>query len=207
MSGFIFRLDYYTSIYSRACSTRAGKIKYLGICECSAATLRRAHAVHPMSAVQTEYSLAELTIEQNGLLAAAKELGVAVVPFAPLGKGVLTGQYVCLPIASSYRPPVFTSGFYRKVRMTSPRAMLGANIRGMATDSWEGSPHPDLITCRFSKENFPNVNKLAAGLHDIGKRYDASAGQTSLAWLLGQGDNIIPIPGTKKLKVSPSHRI
>ena len=66
----------------------------MGICECSADTLRRAYAVHPIVAVQTEYSLAEITIERNGLLAAARELGVAIVPFAPLGKGVLTGQYV-----------------------------------------------------------------------------------------------------------------
>lgn len=79
---------------------RKGKIRHLGICECSAETLRRAHAVHPMVAVQTEYSAAELIVERNGLLAAARELGVAVVPFAPLGKGVLSGQYVRLPHTS-----------------------------------------------------------------------------------------------------------
>ena len=70
------------------------RIKYVGICECSAETLRRAHATHPISAVQTEYSLAELIIEHNGLLAACRELGIPVVPLAPLGKGLLAGQYV-----------------------------------------------------------------------------------------------------------------
>lgn len=64
----------------------------------------------------------------------------------------------------------------------------------------------DLMTriLRFSKENFPNVIKLADGLHKIGSRHNATAGQASLAWILGQGENIIPIPGTKKLKVSIS---
>lgn len=74
----------------------AGKIKYVGVCECSADTLRRAHATHPIAAVQTEYSLAEIGIERNGLFDACRELGVALVPFAPLGKGLLTGQYVRL---------------------------------------------------------------------------------------------------------------
>lgn len=155
-----------------------------------------------MSAVQTEYSLAELTIERNGLMAAAKELGVSVVPFAPLGKGVLTGQYVCPQFAVSFLSFII-GGSCRKVRMILPRVMPGATTQGIATKAYKTSPRSDhdVATYRFSQENFPNVNKLAAGLHDIGKRHNASAGQASLAWLLGQGEDIIPIPGTKKLKV------
>lgn len=141
---------------------KAGKIKYIGICECSADTLRRANATHPIAAVQTEYSLAELIIERNGLLDACRELGVAVVPFAPLGKGLLTGQY---------RSP----------------------------DDFDETDNRRQIP-RFSRENFPNVNRLADGLKAIGERHNATAGQVALAWLLAQGNDIIPIPGTKTVK-------
>lgn len=77
------------------CCHRAGKIKYLGLSECSAATLRRAYAVHPIAAVQCEYSAFTLDIEDPkiGLLKAARELGVTVVAYAPLGRGLITGQY------------------------------------------------------------------------------------------------------------------
>ena len=76
---------------------REGKVKYLGLSECSADTLRRAHAVHPISALQVEYSPFTLDIEDPkiGLLKVAKELGITIVAYSPLGRGLITGQYVC----------------------------------------------------------------------------------------------------------------
>ena len=76
---------------------RAGKVKYIGLSEISASTLRRAHAVHPISAIQVEYSPFTLDIEEEsiGLLKTARELGVKIVAYSPLGRGLLTGRYVC----------------------------------------------------------------------------------------------------------------
>ena len=83
--------------------SREGKVKYLGLSECSASTLRRAHAVHPISAVQVEYSPAVLDIEDPkiGLLNAARELGVTIVAYSPLARGLLSGQIVSISIAIS----------------------------------------------------------------------------------------------------------
>ena len=78
---------------------RAGKVKYLGISECSEQTLRRAHAVHPIAALQIEYSPFTLDLERSGLISAARELGVAIVAYSPLGRGMLTGRFVRLPSA------------------------------------------------------------------------------------------------------------
>ncbi|KAJ6518183.1 NADP-dependent oxidoreductase domain-containing protein [Mycena vitilis] len=144
---------------------KAGKVKHLGLSEVSAETLRRAHAVHPIAAVQVEYSPFSLDIEDPkiGLLAAARELGVQIVAYSPLGRGLLTGQYKS--------PDDFEEGDFRK------------------------------MVPRFSAENFPNILKLADGLKAIGTKYNnATAGQITLAWLLAQGNDIIPIPGTKKNK-------
>ncbi|KAF8187577.1 NADP-dependent oxidoreductase domain-containing protein [Mycena galopus ATCC 62051] len=144
---------------------KAGKVKYLGLSEVSAATLRRAHAVHPIAAVQVEYSPFTLDIEDPkiGLLATARELGVQVVAYSPLGRGLLTGQFKS--------PDDFGDDDFRK-----------------------GIP-------RYSAENFPNILKLGNGLKSIGTKYGgATAGQVALAWLLAQGDDIITIPGTKKIK-------
>ncbi|KAF8160452.1 NADP-dependent oxidoreductase domain-containing protein [Mycena galopus ATCC 62051] len=166
---YLHRVDQQTPIEHTVAAmaefVKAGKIKYLGLSEVSAATLRRAHAVHPISAVQFEYSPFSLDIEDPkiGLLAAARELGVKVVTYSPLGRGLLTGQYKS--------PDDFEDGDFRK---TVPR---------------------------FSAANFPNILELADGLKSIGKKYGgATAGQVALAWLLAQGDDIIPIPGTKKIK-------
>ncbi|KAJ7660154.1 NADP-dependent oxidoreductase domain-containing protein [Mycena polygramma] len=144
---------------------KAGKVKHLGLSEVSAATLRRAQAVHPIAAVQVEYSPFSLDIEDPkiGLLATARELGVQIVAYSPLGRGLLTGQYKS--------PDDFEDGDFRK------------------------------MVPRFSAENFPNILKLAEGLKVIGVKYNnATAGQVALAWVLAQGDDIIPIPGTKKIK-------
>ncbi|PPQ81293.1 hypothetical protein CVT25_015072 [Psilocybe cyanescens] len=143
---------------------KEGKVRYLGLSEVSSATLRRAHAVHPISAVQVEYSPFFLDIEEDqvGLLKACRELGVTVVAYSPLGRGLLTGTY--------------------------------RSNDDIPDDDWrKGIP-------KFSNANFPNILKLVAGLEEIGKKHNATAGQITLAWLLAQGDNIIPIPGTKKIK-------
>ncbi|KAH9948862.1 Aldo/keto reductase [Amylocystis lapponica] len=142
---------------------KAGKVKYLGLSECSSESLRRAHAVHPISAVQVEYSPFTLDIEDPkiGLMQTARELGVAIVAYSPLGRGLLTG---------SIKSPdeLHPDDFRRKIP-------------------------------RYSKENFPNILKLAEGLQAIGVRHGATAGQVALAWVLAQGENIIPIPGSTKL--------
>ncbi|CDO73590.1 hypothetical protein BN946_scf185014.g60 [Trametes cinnabarina] len=144
---------------------KQGKVKYLGLSEVSADTLRRAHAVHPISAVQVEYSPFTLDIEDEkiGLLKAARELGITIVAYSPLGRGLLTGRY-------KGREDFGEDDFRRSVP-------------------------------RFSKENFPNILKLCDSLSSFGKKYNATSGQIALAWLLAQGDDIIPIPGTTKIAV------
>ncbi|GBE89155.1 Aldo-keto reductase yakc [NADP(+)] [Sparassis crispa] len=142
---------------------KAGKVKYLGLSECSADTLRRAHAVHPISALQVEYSPFTLDIEDEkiGLLKTARELGVTIIAYSPLGRGLITGKY---------RSP----------------------------DDFDEDDARRKVP-RYSKENFPNILKLADGLKRIGDRHGATAGQVSLAWLLAQGPDVIPIPGTTKI--------
>ena len=156
-------------------------MKYLGLCECSAATLRRAHAVHPISALQVEYSPFTLDIEDEkiGLLKTARELGVTIVAYAPLGRGILTGQYKS--------PDDFEESDFRR---SLPRYV---NLVVMLS-----STHS---LYRFGKENFPNILKIADAMKQIGEKHNATAGQVSLAWLLAQGDDVIPIPGTTKFKV------
>ncbi|KAL1715334.1 NADP-dependent oxidoreductase domain-containing protein [Schizophyllum commune] len=142
---------------------KEGKVKHLGLSEVSANTLRRAHAVHPIAAVQVEYSPFTLDIEDPkiGLLRAARELGVKIVAYSPLGRGLLTGQI------KSHAD--FTDPF----RSTTPK---------------------------YSAENFPRILNLIKELETIGKKYEASPGQVALAWIMAQGDDFIPIPGTTKVK-------
>ncbi|KIP07651.1 hypothetical protein PHLGIDRAFT_70777 [Phlebiopsis gigantea 11061_1 CR5-6] len=140
---------------------KEGKTRYLGLSECSSSTIRRAHAVHPIAAVQMEYSLFTLDIEAD-ILKTCRELGIAVVAYSPLGRGLLTGQYKSM---DDFEPNDF--------RRTIPR---------------------------YSNENFPKILELVNAVATIGKNHDATAGQVALAWLLAQGDDIVPIPGTKKLK-------
>ncbi|KAL9580671.1 MAG: hypothetical protein Q9212_004359 [Teloschistes hypoglaucus] len=145
-------------------AVKAGKVKHLGLSECSSATLRRAYKIHPISAVQIEYSPFTMDIEDPkiGLLKTCRELGVAVVAYSPLGRGMLTGQY------RSNKD--FPEGDYRR---TAPR---------------------------FSDENFPKNIQLVDALKVIADRKGITTGQLTLAWLMKQGEDIIPIPGTKKLK-------
>ncbi|KXN92675.1 Aldo-keto reductase yakc [NADP(+)] [Leucoagaricus sp. SymC.cos] len=144
---------------------KEGKVRYLGLSEVSSATLRRAHAVHPITAVQVEYSPFTLDIEDDkiALLKTCRELGVAVIAYSPLGRGLLTGQYKS--------PDDFEEGDFR---------------RGIPKFS--------------SKENFTKILQLVDGLAEIGKKYNATAGQITLSWIFAQGKDIIPIPGTKKIK-------
>lgn len=140
-----------------------GKIKYLGLSECSSESLRRACKVEHIDAVQIEYSPFSLDIEseQIGLLKTARELGVAIVAYSPIGRGMLGGQ-----IRS---PDDFEEGDFRK---------------------W--AP-------RFSAENFPKNLKLVDRITELAKKKNATASQLTLAWILAQGDDFFPIPGTTSL--------
>lgn len=140
-----------------------GKIKYLGLSEVSSDTLRRAHAVHPISAVQVEYSPFALEIEskQIDLLATCRELGVAVVAYSPLSRGILSGAL--------RSPDDFAEDDFRR--------------------------HMP----RFSPENFPKNLKLVDQITELAKKKGVEASQLTLAWLMAQGDDIFPIPGTTKV--------
>ncbi|KAI0296285.1 NADP-dependent oxidoreductase domain-containing protein [Multifurca ochricompacta] len=143
---------------------KEGKVKYLGISECTGETLRRACKVYPISAIQVEYSPFTLDAEDPkiGALKAARELGVTVFAYSPLGRGLLTGKY--------RSPEDFEEGDMRR------------------------------IIPRYSKENFPNVLKVVEDIKQIGEKHGVSAGQVTLSWLLAQGPDIIPIPGTRNVK-------
>jgi len=143
---------------------KEGKVKNIGLSECSAKTLRRAHKIHPIAAVQVEYSLFSLDIEREeiGLKKACDELGVAIVAYSPLGRGLLTGQYKSRAD--------FKEGDWR---LNQPR---------------------------FSEENFGKNLELVDSVEKLAKKKGCTPGQLALAWLLQQGDNVIPIPGTRQLK-------
>jgi aryl-alcohol dehydrogenase-like predicted oxidoreductase len=137
----------------------AGKIRYLGLSEASAETIRRAHKVHPIAALQTEYSLWSRDPEDE-ILATTRELGIAFVAYSPLGRGFLTGQIK--------RFEDFAPDDYRR---NSPR---------------------------FQGENFQKNLDLVRRVEAIAKKKKCTPGQLALAWLLAQGQDIIPIPGTKR---------
>ncbi len=138
---------------------RAGKIRYIGLSEAGVETIRRAHAVHPVSALQSEYSLWSREPEDE-ILPTLRELGIGFVPYSPLGRGFLTGQ-----IKS---PDDFAIDDYRR---NSPR---------------------------FQGENFVKNLQLVERIKVIASRKGVTAGQLALAWVLVQGDDIVPIPGTKR---------
>lgn len=140
---------------------QAGKVRYLGLSEAAAATLRRASAVHPIAALQTEYSLWSRDVEAE-ILPACRELGIGFVAYSPLGRGFLTGRF-------------------------SSEADLPA-------DDFRRN-HP-----RFSAENLARNQKLADAVRALAARKGCTPGQVALAWLLGRGKDIVPIPGTKRLK-------
>jgi aryl-alcohol dehydrogenase-like predicted oxidoreductase len=141
---------------------KQGKVRYLGLSEASAATLERAHNVHPISALQSEYSLWSRDQEDNGCLAACQRLGIAFVPYSPLGRGFLTGALKS--------PDDFAADDYRRF---SPR---------------------------FQGENFAKNLLLVEQVQALAADKGVTAGQLALAWVLAQGDYLIPIPGTKQRK-------
>ncbi len=140
---------------------RAGKVRHLGLSEASADSIRRAHAVHPIAALQSEYSLWTRDPE-SGPLAACRELGIALVPFSPLGRGFLTGQ---LKRFEDFAPDDY--------RRQSPR---------------------------FQGDNFAKNLALVSGIQALAAKKGCTPGQLALAWVLAQGDNVIPIPGTRRMR-------
>ena len=138
---------------------RAGKVRYLGLSEAGEQTIRRAHAVHPISALQSEYSLWERNLEPC-IIPLLRELGIGLVPFAPLGRGFLTGAV--------RRAEEYPAGDFRK-----------------------GDP-------RYQGENFDANVRAASVVQDFAASKGVKAGQVALAWLLHKGDDIVPIPGTKR---------
>jgi aryl-alcohol dehydrogenase-like predicted oxidoreductase len=137
-----------------------GKIRHIGLSEASPATIRRAHAVHPVAALQTEYSLWERHPEDE-LLPLLRELGIGFVPYSPLGHGFLTGQ----------------------IRSTDD----------IPDDDWRKT-NP-----RFTGENFERNLRVVDEVEAIGREVDATPAQVALAWLLAQGEDIAPIPGTRRV--------
>ena len=138
---------------------KQGKVRHLGLSEASAATIRRAHKVFPITALQTEYSLWTRDIETE-ILPTLRELGIGFVPYSPLGRGFLTGAF-----KSTADIP---AGDFRK---NGPR---------------------------FSDENFEKNRALVKTVEDIAAAKKATAAQVALAWVLAQGQDVTPIPGTKR---------
>jgi len=138
-----------------------GKVRYLGLSEAGANTIRRAHATHPIAALQTEYSLWTRDPEDE-ILALCRKLGIGFVPYSPLGRGFLTGQIT--------KPDDLADNDYRR---TTPR---------------------------FQVDNFKNNLQIVDGIKKIAAEKGCTPAQLALAWVLAQGDDIVPIPGTRRVK-------
>jgi aryl-alcohol dehydrogenase-like predicted oxidoreductase len=138
----------------------AGKVRYLGLSEASPATLRRANATHPISALQSEYSLWEREVEHE-VLPACRELGIGFVPFSPLGRGFLTGQ--------------------------------AKRAEEMPDDFRTHIP-------RFQGDNFDKNMRIVEAVSEMANEKGIKPGQLALAWLLHMGDDIVPIPGTRRIQ-------
>ncbi len=139
----------------------AGKIRYLGLSEVGAETLRRAHRVHPISALQSEYSLWERGVESD-ILPALRELGIGFVPYSPLGRGFLTGA-------------------------------VASNVDLPEDDYRRRDP-------RFGAENAKQNAAIVDAVKGIATAHDATPAQVALAWVLAKGDDVVPIPGTKRVR-------
>ncbi|WP_327698232.1 aldo/keto reductase [Streptomyces sp. NBC_00459] len=137
-----------------------GKVRHIGLSEAGPETIRRAHAVHPVAALQTEYSLWTRDVEAE-ILPLVRELGIGFVPYSPLGHGLLTGQI--------------------------------RTVDDFADDDWRKT-NP-----RFTGENFRRNLRIVDEVQAIGAEIGATAAQTALAWLLTRGDDIAPIPGTRRV--------
>ncbi len=138
---------------------RAGKVRYFGLSEAGEKAIRRAHAIHPVTALQSEYSLWERNLEPR-IIPVLRELGIGLVPFSPLGRGFLTG--------TTKRAEEYPEGDYRR-----------------------GDP-------RFQGQNYDANVRAASVVQKIAADKNAKAGQVALAWLLQKGEDIVPIPGTKR---------
>ena len=140
---------------------RAGKVRYLGLSEAAPGTMRRAHATHPISALQTEYSLWSRDPEDE-ILPTCRELGIGFVAYSPLGRGFLSGQI--------------------------------RRYEDLAPDDWRrGNP-------RFQGENFTRNLELVARIAELARAKQRTPSQLALAWVLAQGEDIVPIPGTKRVR-------
>ena len=139
-----------------------GKVRFLGLSEAAPATIRRAHAVHPISALQTEYSLWTRDVEENGVLDTVRELGIGFVAYSPLGRGFLTGRF----------------------------------------QRFEDLPEDDYRrkNARFQGENFQKNLDLLHEVEAIAREKKVAPSQLALAWALSRGSDIVPIPGTKRVK-------
>jgi aryl-alcohol dehydrogenase-like predicted oxidoreductase len=140
----------------------AGKVRYLGLSEAGPETIRKAHAVHPISALQSEYSLFTRGVEDE-VLPTVRELGIGFVPYSPLGRGFLTGRW--------------------------------KSIEDMPENDTRSARFP-----RFAEENFQKNVELADRVREVADGKGITPGQLALAWLLAQGNDIVPIPGTKRRK-------
>src|SRR2546426_680497 len=140
---------------------KEGKVRFFGLSEAGVANIRRAHAVHPVSALQSEYSLWERNLEAD-VLPAIRELGIGLVPFSPLGRGFLTGEVK--------RAEEYPEGDFRR-----------------------GDP-------RYQGENFDANVRAAEVVREVARSLGVKPGQVALAWLLHKGPDIVPIPGTKRVK-------
>ncbi|MGI8904640.1 MAG: aldo/keto reductase [Solirubrobacteraceae bacterium] len=136
-----------------------GKVRFLGLSEASAQTIRRAHAVYPISALQSEYSLWSRDIEED-VLPAVRELGIGLVAYSPLGRGFLTGRFK--------RPADLGEDDFRRQQP------------------------------RFQGENFQRNLELVQRIREIAREHDCTSGQLAIAWVLHQGEDVVPIPGTKR---------
>jgi aryl-alcohol dehydrogenase-like predicted oxidoreductase len=140
---------------------RQGKVRHLGLSEASAETIRRAHAIHPLAAIQTEYSLWSRDPEDE-ILPLCRELGIGFVPYSPLGRGFLAGKF--------------------------------KQIEDLAADDWRRT------SPRFQGENFARNLALVDKIEDLAAEKDRTPSQLALAWLLAQGADIVPIPGTTSIE-------
>jgi aryl-alcohol dehydrogenase-like predicted oxidoreductase len=161
---YLHRRDPHTpieeTVTAMADLVKAGKVRWLGLSEVSADTLRAAHAIHPIAALQMEYSLFTRVVEGE-LLDTCRQLGVALVAYSPVGRGLLTGA------------------------ITSVEALAADDFRRTQP--------------RFSEANFAANVALADTVRDIAAEIGATPAQAALAWLLAQGDDVLPIPGTKRV--------
>ena len=156
-----FRVPIEETIGAMAELVEAGKVRHLGLSEASPETIRRAHAVHPIAALQSEYSLWTRDPEE-GPLETCRELGIGFVAYSPLGRGFLTGQ------------------------IQSPEDLEEGDFR-------RNNP-------RFQGENFQRNVDLVARVEEIADEKGRTPGQIALAWLLSRGEDVVPIPGTKRVR-------